>query len=600
MPSDRQSHIYKMLGRIPDNVIDDILNRIDIVEIISGYIPLKKAGRNFRANCPFHNEKTPSFMVSPDKQIYHCFGCGAGGNVFNFLMQYERLEFSEAVSLLAKKTGVVLPQFSRQPNEDSDTNTQLFKINDLAADFYANNLNSSLAQGAKNYLLKRGLKPEIILLLKLGYAHDLWDSLIVYLRAKNLKLSTLEKAGLVLSKTSGGFYDRFRKRIIFPVFDIKSRVIAFGARVLDNTLPKYVNSPETPIYVKGRNLYGLHLAKDAIRREDFVVIVEGFLDFILPYQEGLENIVASQGTALTMDQIRLIKRYTHNVVMVYDSDVAGQLATLRSLDMFIDEGMNVKVVFLPKGFDPDSFVRKFTIAEFRNKVNAAQDLFDYKINKLKEKYNIKESSGKEAIASEMLSTINRVADHVLRGAYIRKLSEELSVPEYNVYDKLNKMKSDKFRSIPIAETQNAKLNIDPTETLLLRLMLEERGAIKKIKDKLEPDDFQDERISKIVGTIFNFIDQGKDVEPNFLINYLGDNSLSRAICESSFAQENSVVHKEKVIDDCIRRLKTKRVKIRRTQLQYEIKKAQDAGESSKLNSLMHEFQFLVKRGHAAL
>ncbi|TBR15493.1 DNA primase, partial [bacterium] len=524
-----------MPGRIPDNVIDDILSRVDIVEIISGYIPLKKAGRNFRANCPFHNEKTPSFMVSPDKQIYHCFGCGAGGNVFNFLMQYERLEFSEAVSLLAKKTGVVLPQFNRHDPESSDTSTQLFKINELAADFYANNLNASSAQDAKNYLLKRGLKPEIISSLKLGFANDSWDSLIVYLRSKNLKLSTLEKAGLVLSKTGGGFYDRFRKRIIFPVFDIKSRVIAFGARVLDNTLPKYVNSPETPIYVKGRNLYGLHLAKDAMRREDFAVIVEGFLDFIIPYQEGLQNIVASQGTALTLEQIRLIKRYTHNVVVVYDSDIAGQLATLRSLDMFIDEGMGVRVVFLPQSFDPDTFVRKFGILEFKTKIAQAQDLFEYKISILKSKYSIKESKGKELIASEMLSTIDRVTDHVLRGAYIRKLSEELCVGEQYVYDKLNKMKSDKHRGIPIAETVHAKLNINSTEGLLLKLMLEEKENIRKVKDKLEPADFQDDRISKIVGTIFNFIDQGKEIEPNFLINYFGDDSLSRAICETSFS-----------------------------------------------------------------
>jgi len=584
-----------MPGRIPDNVIDDILNRVDIVEIISGYIPLKKAGRNFRANCPFHNEKTPSFMVSADKQIYHCFGCGTGGNVFNFLMQYERLEFSEAVALLAKKTGVALPQFSRHDPQSSDTSTQLLKINELTADFYANNLNSPSSQAAKDYLLKRGLKPEIISLLKLGFAPDSWDSLIAYLRSKDLKLSTLEKAGLVLSKTSGGFYDRFRKRIIFPVFDIKSRVIAFGARVLDNTLPKYVNSPETPIYVKGRNLYGFHLAKDAIRREDFTVIVEGFLDFIFPYQEGFQNIVASQGTALTMDQIRLIKRYTHNVVMVYDSDTAGQLATLRSLDMFIDEGMNVKVVPLPQGLDPDSFVRKFGIIEFRRKISAAQDLFEYKLSALKLKHSIDSTQGKAKIAAEMLITIGRITNAILKSEYTRKLSQELGVSQESVLEELKKVQQVRGyeQVIPTAEKISAP-DINPTERLLIKLMLEEKSFLKDIKRKISPSDFQDERTSRIVSKIFDCIDQGKTVETSALINYLGDDSLSQMICQSTFLPEVSMQHKEKVIDDCIRRLKLNRLKLRKVSLQREIKKAQDMGDEGKLNSLMHEFQFLVK------
>ncbi len=233
-----------MSGRIPENILEDILSRTDIVELISGYIPLKKSGRNFRANCPFHREKTPSFMVSQDKQIYHCFGCGAGGNAFNFLVQYERLEFPEAVELLAKRAGIVLAESQKQDDKAASLTTQLYKANELAMLFYQQQLNSAPGKQAQEYLLKRGLKESAISLFKLGLAADTWDSLLNYLRDKNISISILEKAGLIIPKKGAGFYDRFRSRIIFPILDIRSRCIGFGARVTDNSLPKYINSPE--------------------------------------------------------------------------------------------------------------------------------------------------------------------------------------------------------------------------------------------------------------------------------------------------------------------------------------------------------------------
>ncbi|MFA4993615.1 MAG: DNA primase, partial [Candidatus Omnitrophota bacterium] len=289
-----------MSARIPESLLEDILSRVDIVEIISGYIPLKKAGRNFKANCPFHHEKTPSFTVSPERQIYHCFGCGESGNAFKFLMRHERMEFPEAVEILAKKSGVILPEHN---NPDAarhlSLSSQLYKINELALNFYENNLQASGASACRDYLLNRGISIQTIKDFHLGLASSGWDSLINYLRSKGVSLSLMEKAGLILPKESGGYYDRFRNRIIFPIRDVRNRVIGFGARVMDKTLPKYVNSPETPVYVKGRNLFGLNLSKDHIRDNDFAIIVEGYLDFMIPYQEGLCNVVASQGTALT-------------------------------------------------------------------------------------------------------------------------------------------------------------------------------------------------------------------------------------------------------------------------------------------------------------
>jgi DNA primase len=571
------------------------LNKIDIVELISGYIPLKRAGRNFKTLCPFHHEKTASFMVSPERQIYHCFGCGVSGNAFKFLMQYERLEFPEAVETLAKRAGVALPESQKSDDKTASLITQLYRINELAAIFYNNMLNSPEGKEAKNYLLKRSIKEETIKLFKLGYAPRNWDALIDYLRAKNSSLHILEKAGLILAKEGGGYYDRFRNRIIFSIFDIKSRVLGFGARVLDNTLPKYVNSPETLIYTKGRNLYGLNLAKDAIRQNDYAVVVEGYLDCIIPYQEGLSNIVASLGTALTYEQARLLKRYTHNIVMVYDGDDAGELATLRSLDIFVEEGMNVKVVSLPGGFDPDLFVRKNGIVKFKEKIQVAETLFDYKLKILKSRHNPSGVEGKARISSEMLPTINKFKNAVLKSEYIKGLAQELEVEEDALWQEIKKVKPDtSYRDLNQGPLKKP-LNINPTERLLMKLMLEEAELAEYVRNCLEPADFQDERICRIVSILFDLIGQGKTIEPRNLINYLGEDDISQIICESTFLPEMSLPNREKVIDDCIERLKSQRTRLKKQHLHDQIKRAQALGDEENLQRLIQEFDQLIKK-----
>lgn len=586
-----------MAGRIAENIIEDILSRVDIAELISGYIPLKRAGRNFRALCPFHHEKTPSFMVSPDRQIYHCFGgCGAGGNAISFLMQYERLEFPEAVEILAKKAGVILPDTQKQDTKSASLVTNLYKINEAAASFYGSILNSSASITAKNYLLKRGVKEESISLFKLGFAPDKWDALINHLRGKSISLSLLEKAGLALAREGGGYYDRFRNRIIFPIFDIKSRPLAFGARLLEKEAnsAKYVNSPETDIYVKGRNLYGLNFAKDDIRQNDYVIIVEGYLDFILPYQEGVKNIVASLGTALTQEQARLIKRYTHNVVMVYDGDTAGEIATLRTLDIFIEEGMDVKVASLPEGFDPDLFVRKNGIESFKAKIADAEELFEYKLRILKSRHSIKEVQGKAKIASLMLPTINRFKNAIIKSEYIKKLAAELDTAEDNLLQELGKLKEDKPYPVNQVSADRKSSSVNPTEKLLIKLMLEETALIDQLRNTLEPGDFQDERTAKIVSTMFDLFDQGKPIKPKSLINHFGDGFEAQLVCESTLSPEVPSQDREKIIEDCVRRIKNETKRLRKQYLHKEIKIAQDSGDEEKLSRLMQEFSRLTK------
>jgi len=587
-----------MAGLIPENLLEDILSRLDIVEVISGYIPLKKAGRNFKANCPFHHEKTASFMVSAERQIYHRFGCGESGNAFKFLMRHERMEFPEAVEVLAKKTGVILPEQNKpEAARAASLSSQLHKVNELAVSFYENNLHAASGAEACNYLLNRGIKLQTIKEFHLGFATSGWDNLINFLRSKNIALSLMEQAGLVLPKDAGGFYDRFRNRIIFPILDIRSRVIGFGARVMDNTLPKYINSPETPIYTKGKNLFGLNLSKDFIRDSDCAIIVEGYLDFMIPYQQGLKNIVASQGTALTLEQIKLLKRYTHNAVMIYDGDTAGEIATLRSLDILIQEGVNVKVVPLPKGIDPDTLVRNQGIENLKNKVNNATNLFDYKLNVLKSRYNIKDPHGKSKIASEMLLTINKFDNAILRGEYIKKLSEEIKISEHYILEELNKLKSPVSigQSAPETLTKN-KSEINPAEKLLIKFMLEEKELIERIMQELSPSDFQDSRTVKIVSVMHDLVLQGKNIEPSVLMNYFSEDDANQLVCETMFMPDLADQEREKAINDCIARIKVERLKSRREHLHVQIKSAQSLGDEQKLNRLIQEFHNLIKKG----
>ncbi len=587
-----------MAGLIPENLLEDILGKVDIVEVISGYLLLKKSGRNFKANCPFHHEKTASFMVSVDRQIYHCFGCGESGNAFKFLMRHERMEFPEAVELLAKKTGVILPDYHQgQAAGEVSLSNQLYKINELAVNFYENNLSLAGASAWRTYLFNRGINEPTIKEFHLGLAGSGWDNLINFLRSKNISLSLMEKAGLILAKETGGYYDRFRNRIIFPIFDIRNRSIGFGARVTDNSLPKYINSPETFVYTKGKNLFGLNLSKNFITEADYVIIVEGYLDFIIPYQQGLKNIVASQGTALTLEQIKLLKRYTHNVVMVYDGDTAGEIATLRSLDILIEEGINVKVAPLPKGVDPDSLVRKEGIDCLKSKVSCARSFFDYKLDVLKERYNIKEAHGKSLIASQMLLTVSKFDNAILRGEYIKKLSEEIKIPEHYILEELNKIKpaNSMQKSEPVFVPKKPS-QINPAEKLLIRFMLEEKEAIQKIMQELSPEDFLDERTFKIVSIMYDLVHKGKNFEPKMLMNYFKEEETSQLVCETMFMPVLTDQEKEKAINDCIARIKGQRLKSKRENLHLQIKSAQTSGDQTQLDILMHEFHNLIKKG----
>ncbi|MFZ5800445.1 MAG: DNA primase [Candidatus Omnitrophota bacterium] len=584
-----------MSRMIPEDVLLAIQDRCDIVEIVSGYLPLKKAGRNFKALCPFHHEKTPSFIVNPDKQIFHCFGCGVGGNVFNFLMRHERMEFPEAVEYLAGKVNIVIPKRTAPDKETVSLYEQLYRLNDTVMNFYHQLLlGGDEAAAAREYLEKRKIGLETIKRFRLGYAPDKWDAAMNFLRPKGFALSLIEKAGLILPRERGaGYYDRFRNRIIFPIFDIKSRCIAFGARVLDSSLPKYLNSPETPVYVKGNNLYGLNLSRDAIREADFAIIVEGYMDFISVFESGVENCIATSGTALTSEQIRLLKRFSHNAVLLFDADEAGVMATLRSLDLFLEEGMNVRVTNLEQG-DPDAFIKKFGAAAFREKLKAAAPLFDYKFKLLSARYNPTTVEGKAKICKEMLPTINRFKDAVLKSEYLKKLAERLEVNEDALRIELAKIKEPRpLPSLPVSAESAS--DIRAVEKTLIKLLLEEERFIELLKENLSVSDFKNSASRRIVDLILKFCAQGIKVSPSKLISCTDDEIASRAISRLCAEEVEYHEDKEKIFEECVERLRQERIKERCKRLQNAIRLAETSGEGEKLLQLIQEYNHLIKK-----
>lgn len=594
------------MALIPENTIEEILSRVDIVELISGYIPLKRAGRSYRALCPFHSEKTPSFMVNPERQIFHCFGCSAGGNAFGFVMRYERLEFPEAVELLAKKAGVALPKAASgvRLSQSQSILTQLYKINELAANLYFEQLYSAQGEAALKYLTKRAVSKDSIEKFKLGFAFDRWDGLLNYLRGKGIPLGLIEKAGLIIPKDNGGYYDRFRNRLIVPILDTRNRVLGFGARVLDESLPKYINSPETPVYSKGKILFGLNSAYEAIRLNDSAIIVEGYLDLITPYQAGFKNIVASCGTALTLEQLRLIKRYTNNVVMVYDSDNAGMLATVRSLDLLIEEGLNVQVAGLPEGYDPDGYLRRLGPDKFRELLEKAKDIFDYKMEILKSKYSRVTIANKANIASEMLPTISKFSNMVLKSAYLKKLAEALKVDESSLWSELKKVNHARDYSVTRKEKDASNgagplrqplLASSTAERLLVKLMLEETEFIAHLREKISPADFKDRSLSQIVSRMFELFCAGKKIDAKCLVSQCADPQAAQTICELLASDYPQQADRARILEDCLSRMKGDLRKLKQQELCEQMKLAQVRKDEFKLRELLAEFQYLSKR-----
>lgn len=533
--------------RFSSDLLEEIRNRCDVVDIISEYVHLKPAGKGFKGLCPFHEEKTPSFMVSPEKQLFHCFGCGEGGNVFNFLMKYEKLSFFEAVKMLAQKSGVPLPVDEEKENILHKKKERLYKLNNLVANYYRECLFRT-NQGKKviNYFKKRGINDTSVEKYKLGYAPSGWDALSNFLKKKGYSYEELIKAGLIKkSKIEGKYIDYFRDRIIFPIFNLSGRVIGFGGRVLDDSLPKYINSPETLVYNKGSNLYSLNFAKEDIRKKNYIIIVEGYTDVLITQQYGFNNIAASLGTALTAKQIDLIKRFTNAVLIAYDADSAGNMATLRSLDLLVKAGLEIKVIDLPQGYDPADFLIKKGSETFQNLINRSLSLIDYKLKLLYSKYSIKIIEGKVKVVKEILPTLNVIGSEVELRAQIKKISEELKLSEEAILIELKRYKRGSRDSSHNFIKLNSESGNIKAEKILIGCMLENEEIVRDIFTKLKVEDFTVLLHRQIVTAIEKNLKYDKIVDSQKVIDYLNDDKAAKLI--SNILMEETITFDEKII-----------------------------------------------------
>ncbi|SCN21812.1 DNA primase [Clostridium sp. N3C] len=507
--------------RIPDEIIQKVKNENDVVDIVSEVVRLKRSGRNYMGLCPFHKEKTPSFSVSPDKQIYKCFGCGETGNVFTFLMKYRNMDFIEAVKYLADRANIAIEYDDDKTRAFEQEKNRLYKLNVEAARFFYSNLVKS--KKAQEYFRARGISVSTMKRFGLGFAPDSWHSLHNALKAKGYTELDMLNLGLIIKSEKGNMYDRFRNRVIFPVFDYSGRVIGFGGRVLDDSKPKYLNSPESLIFQKGVNLYGLNFALKNNKDRTFI-IVEGYMDCISLHQYGITNVVASLGTALTERQAKLLRRYADKIIMSYDADGAGQAATIRGMEVLRKEGLDVRILTIPSGKDPDEFIRANGKEAFLRLIDNALPLLDYKIKKAAEGVNFNDSE-------EVIKYIKKVTDvlaelnPVEKDVYIKKISQDTGIKEQAIYDLLKGQLnngSDEANSMNTIPSFGQKLYVEPAhikaERNLLKLMSINDECCKYIIENLSKDMFIMEGHKKI----FDLIVEGKNNEVTDLNKYVED------------------------------------------------------------------------------
>lgn len=572
---------------IPQRFIEEVQARTDIVELISSFIPLKKTGRNFKALCPFHSEKTPSFIISPQKQIFHCFGCGEGGGALHFLMRYEKINFVEAIECLAKRCGLEVPFQKTTPQEK--TKTLLYDVVSDASKFFFENLSlRPEGSAAREYLIKRGVTADLIKQFKIGCALSQFP-LIEYMRKRGVSLDLLERAALIVSRKEGGYSDLFRERIIFPIFDVRNRIIGFGARLIKDkeNAPKYINSLENALYSKREHLYGLNFAKEEILNKRFVIVVEGYLDMITPYAKGMKNIVASLGTALTAEQIRLLKRYTTNVVLVYDADTAGQLANLRAVDLLLEQGIRIGIVKLPRGYDPDSLVREKGGDFFSNLLEKKMDCFDYKAEVLQRTCDIESIEGKTTFAQEMLSTLDKISSEVEKYEYIKRLAFYLSVREEVLLLELRKLRKPNKQSF-ISPAASAKASVPITERRILQFMIHNKKAMVLIKKNINENDFCHPLAKKAAGVLFrNFVEDEPWVIPAIL-SRVEEREISCFFSE--LLMEEGVSLNRDLLKGCILKVRGRRLKDIKDSLKRQLKEAEAQRDDKKIKELIVKYK----------
>ena len=544
--------------RYSDELIDEIRNRNDIVDVISQYVVLKRSGRNFFGLCPFHKEKSPSFSVSPDKQIFHCFGCGVGGNVFHFVSKIENLSFRETIEMLAEKSGVELPTLEGQ--EDTkllQLKSKVYEINKITAEFYHENLYKPTAKPAQEYVKKRKLDNNTLKNFLIGYSGN-YNELYTMLKQKGFTEEEILASSLVNKTQDGKFIDRFRGRLMFPIQDTRNRVIAFGGRVLDDSKPKYINSPENIVYSKGRHLFGLNVAKKGDLKR--IIIVEGYMDAISLHQRGISYAVASLGTAMTEAQGRLLRKSSQQVIIGYDSDGAGQAATMRGLEILQGLGCDVRILQIEGAKDPDEFVIKYGPERFEKQVDKAISLVEYKVKVLKNVLNIEHPNDKIKFLKEIAKVLSKIDNEIEREVYAQKISSEYQVSKEAIYAEISKLENTSVTNKRVLESAKPILQVKEEskveeqvlkrEKLIIYLLINyPEESYNRIKNVIRVEDIKDETNKQIIKKLYDELEKGNSNTSNVL-DWFEEEKIINEI-SWILAYDFEITEVEKCIDDIL-------------------------------------------------
>jgi DNA primase len=588
-------------GFFSEEKVSEIRDRSSILEVVSDYVNLKKTGKNYKGLCPFHSEKTPSFMVNEEKQIFHCFGCDAGGDVFTFLMKVGHFSFPQAVEELAKRYGVRLPSREVSPAKKKEMAKReiLFQINQMALEYF-HDLLSRRREGeeGRRYLSQRGLNEKIIKEHRLGYSLERWDGLVQHLQEKKVSLELAWELGLIFPKKREGWYDAFRGRILFPIFDLHQRVVGFGGRLIREGDPKYLNSPESSIYHKGEILYGLQVAKGYIPEKDCVIIAEGYFDLLTLHQFGLKHSVATLGTALTAQHVRILKRYTKNLITVFDADEAGIQASLRALPLFLEEEIVGKTILLPEGEDPDGFLRKGNLEEFEKGATHAVSLIDFFFEWLMKTHDLKSIDGKVKVAEEGMALIDKIPNKIRKNFYRKTLAERLDLPESLLMERLRSSPKDRIKAEEDLKKRPVERSFPKSEEMLVRLMIHHPELIPTIAGEGILTEFESPVLQKMAEDLEGLYQKRGRLD---LTEALGcfEEDLKERLCEFAFQESDlKAGDREKILKDCIQKIRKKRLKKDEGEILKKIKEAEKQKGEKGLDDLLMERQELTKRGKA--
>lgn len=590
--------------RYPQTFIDDLRRQADIVRVIQDYVSLKKKGTSWMACCPFHKEKTPSFSVSPAKEIFYCFGCHKGGSVFTFVMEMERVSFPEAIKIVADKVGMPLPKLvedsgfvARRAEAD-----EVIQLNKWALEWWGQQLKADgpEAKNAREYLDRREIAEETRQTFRLGYAPDRWEALTQHLKTQGASLAQIERSGLVVKKEEGGSYDRFRGRLIFPVMDNQGRPIAFGGRTLKSDEgAKYINSPETAAYIKGRNLFGLNLCRDEIRRQQFAILVEGFLDLIVPYQFGIRNVIASLGTALTPEQAKLLGRFARKVVVNYDGDRAGIQAAKKAIQTLLAEDIEVKVLVLPDNADPDEFIRKFGASEYHRRRGESLPHIQFVIDHAVRDRNLHRPAEKAAAVEEVLPYVRAVRSRLLKREYFDIAMDALRIDE-------QALKRELWLSVRMGITDSTEVRqrvvrrteLKPTaaEQRLLGLLFTDEQLRRGVLPILAPTDYDDLATASIFKALIELEREGTEIDFETLSAKTQDDSLAADLLPMLFMSGSLHASNEHYVpEECLHTFRLMKLDHRIAGIRSELAAAERLGETKKIESLAAEQVELTRR-----